>query len=51
MSLGIHWGTFATSLGARRTRAEFERVKVTSFEICDVGEWRDVGNGKQDKSY
>lgn len=45
-SLGIHWGTFTTELGAGRTRAEFERVKVDGFDVCDVGVWRDVTYAK-----
>lgn len=45
MSLGIHWGTFTTSLGARRTRAEFERVKTDRFDISDVGVWINVTSG------
>lgn len=45
-SLGIHWGTFTTDLGSRRTRAEFERVKVDGFEVTDVGVWLSVQSSK-----
>lgn len=39
LSIGIHWGTFTTDLGARQTRADFETVKEDGFELCDVGIW------------
>jgi hypothetical protein len=40
-SIGIHWGTFTTENGAKRTRADFDRwhVGAEDFELCDVGTW------------
>jgi len=38
-SIGIHWGTFTTDLGARQTRADFETVKEGGSELYDVGVW------------
>jgi L-ascorbate metabolism protein UlaG (beta-lactamase superfamily) len=36
-SLGIHWGTFATELGARKTRAELQSEKARrGVEAWDV---------------
>jgi hypothetical protein len=43
-SVGIHWGTFTTDEGARRTMTEFETSKCEEFELVDVGIW--VGGSK-----